>query len=294
LLEHKRYITALFSASIYKKNIPTDLIVKMLLETSMYDFIEPIQKYFDAYKIADLFKVLDERGYNNKDIFIQLEWKYISILSDKLWKRPPKYLHKEMINNPNFYVEVINAIYKPKDDVEMEKQETKGMDEKMIKNRWEGAYDLLKSLDKLPGETEKGNVNFDVLKVWIDTVQELCKAKKRVFAGDYHIGELLASPDHSNDVWPPEAVCKVIEYYRNKDIEEGFYIFERNRRGTTTRGVFEGGKQEKDEAKKYYNFAKNIDPKYQRTIKLLKNIAKSYEYDADREDREAEQDKMDY
>ncbi|MGH2574511.1 MAG: hypothetical protein ACRDFC_02305, partial [Ignavibacteria bacterium] len=96
------------------------------------------------------------------------------------------------------------------------------------------------------------------------------------------------------DSLPPEEICQVIEDLKSKDLEEGFYIATRNRRGVTTRALFEGGGQEKELAKHYVDLSKKIEFSYPRTAKVLKEIAKSYEHDAKREDVRAKEDELEY
>jgi len=69
-----------------------------------------------------------------------------------------------MSSNPSSFVEVIRMIYKPKDDEEMKKEETKGMNKNEIEIRFNFAWDLLKSWKTIPGTNDKGIIDYNNLK----------------------------------------------------------------------------------------------------------------------------------
>lgn len=292
LLEHKRYITAIESAGMNPRDLSNELIVEILKKGGAERAEEPFKSYCDPYNIANLFLELDNRNYNNEKVMLDLEWVYVSILSDDLWNRPPKLLHRKMSTNPNFYLKVIRAIYKPVDDLELEKQETKNLSEETIINRSQKASDLFKSFKIIPGQDEKNDIDYEKLKLWVDKVRTLCKKYKRESIGEYSIGKVLAY-SIKEDMIIPESVCILIETLKNKNIEEGFFSCEVYNREFYIKEMYEGGGQEREITKKYKDMIKKINPKYQRIIKIIENIVKSYEYEAEREDREAEQGKMD-
>jgi hypothetical protein len=61
-----------------------------------------------------------------------------------------------------------------------------------------------------------------------------------------------------------------------------------NQRGVTMRGIFAGGRQERDEATTYRAHADKLRDRWPRTGALLEQIAASYEADARREDNDSE------
>jgi hypothetical protein len=265
-----------------------------LTEVNDKEMQEPYSKQIEPYNIATLFKELDENGYNNKEVMEKLEWKFISVLSDDLWHRLPISLNEEIIGNPDLYVEILCYLYKPENDEDMEKKEIDGLTDEQIKHRSNNAYNFLRAINKLPGADKEGIIDYDILKSWIDKVFEICEKMKRVYAGHYNVGQFISKSLPIDGIWPQESICKVLEDYKNTDIDSGFYISVVNSRGTTSRGMFEGGQQERDEAKVYSDYAKKINPKFQRAFKVLKELENSYKYDANRIDEEAEQDKMDF
>ena len=59
---------------------------------------------------------------------------------------------------------------------------------------------------------------------------------------------LSTSPPGPDDIWPAEAVRQLIETIGNSHIESGFVTGRYNSRGTTTRGVYDGGNLERRRA----------------------------------------------
>lgn len=293
LLEHERYITAINSASLNPQDLSDSLIIEILKKGGTEKAKEPYNYYYEPYNIVELFKELDKRNYNDENVMFDLEWIYKSILSDDLWGRPPKLLHKKMSKNPEFYMKIIKSIFRPENDTDLEKKENEGLSDDSIKNRSEVAFDLLKSFKLIPGQDENDIINFNELKSWVNNVINLSKKDKREKITEYYIGELL-SYSITKSMTIPEQICKLLESLQNDIIEEGFFINEINKRGVFTKSMFEGGQQERAIADKYKKMSKTINPKYQRTLKLVEKIVKSYEYDAEIEDKRAEQDKTDY
>lgn len=294
LLEYKRYsiiIDSLAFGTDGTDNISSEYIVRVLKEAATEKAHEPFPFKYDPYRIVQLFKVLDKRKFENEEEMSRLEWYYAGILTDDIWHRPPKLLHAEMAKVPKFYFDIIKAIYKPKDDIELELEEKEGLSEEAVINRSNVCWKILRSFETIPGDNDNV-INYDILKNWVDEVIKLSKEAKRETITLDKIGELLAYSQPMDNVWPPEPVCKIIEYLKSDYVDEAFYVSERNKRGTVSKGMFEGGQQELDMEKKYLEFSDKIDPKYIRTKKILKMIAQSYKYDSMSEDERAEQDKM--
>jgi len=83
-------------------------------------------------------------------------------------------------------------------------------------------------------------------------------------------------------------VREIIEQLSNQEIERGFEVRLFNNRGVTTRGLTDGGGQERALADKYSGYADQINDKYPRTAAMLRRIAESYQKEARREDISAE------
>ncbi len=75
---------------------------------------------------------------------------------------------------------------------------------------------------------------------------------------------------------------------RNIHLRGNNGVGRRNSRGVTSRNPYDGGDQERSLAQKYRTDAESMQLIWPRTAAILFSIAKSYEYDAAREDREVD------
>ena len=107
---------------------------------------------------------------------------------------------------------------------------------------------------------------------------------------EQYIGKLLthAPADPEDNVWPHLAIREGVEKWKSSEIEKGIYIGLVNSRGVTSRGPFEGGKQERELANQIRENARKLD-RWPRTRAVLIAQAESLEREAQRQDTEAEQ-----
>lgn len=89
-----------------------------------------------------------------------------------------------------------------------------------------------------------------------------------------------------------EAVRDVLEKYQSKHINIGFSIGVSNSRGVFSRGLDEGGKQERDLSSKYRNWSQKIKNSHPHVLAILESIANDYEKDAQFWDNKVEVDKF--
>jgi hypothetical protein len=107
--------------------------------------------------------------------------------------------------------------------------------------------------------------------------------------GDSHIGRVLAAgPADEDGSRPCLSVRNLLEKLQSADVEDGLRVELYNRRGPTTRGVFDGGDQELAVATGYHDTAERFADRWPRTAWLLRELAESYEREARQLDQEAE------
>lgn len=126
-----------------------------------------------------------------------------------------------------------------------------------------------------------------------EEVRTLASAKGLIEIGDQRIGFILAHAheDAAAPFWPPSEVCLVIEAIASPQIERGFSIECFNKRGVFSRGINEGGDQEREFAERYKNWS-NATLGYPRTSAMLMAISEKWNRQADEADIEAEQSKF--
>jgi hypothetical protein len=285
LIAVKKYFTALYTAAMFKEEIPAKVIAELLRKAALEKSIDNIN-IIHSWDIEELFKILDEAKEINSNEIALLEWLYLPILANVGSSRPPKMLHQELSNNPEFFAEVIKYLYKPRNkDVEEEEELLREVKEQRAHFAWK----LLHTWKTIPGSDDSGKVDYQKLKNWIDKTRELCKKIDRIEVCDNHIGQVFAHalPDE-NGCWPPEGICKIVEEVGSKELDNGFIIGIYNKRGTVTKSLFEGGEQERKLAKQYMEYSQKLAIQYPRTSAILKKVAEGYENQAKQEDKEAE------
>ncbi len=67
-----------------------------------------------------------------------------------------------------------------------------------------------------------------------------------------------------------------------------------NKRGSSSRGAFEGGNIERGHAKYFEELAKKIKNKYPNLSEVFLRLSNGYLEDAKRQDESAERDKLEY
>ena len=144
-------------------------------------------------------------------------------------------------------------------------------------------------MDQIPGTRDDGTIDGEALEAWIKEARVRAKAAGREDIADSRIGHVLsASPMGLDGNWPAEPVREVIDLFRSKSMIEGFQIGKGNRRGITTRMPRAGGELERREAAKYRAWAKAIAYGHPHTAKALDTLADRYDWEARRNDEEAE------
>jgi hypothetical protein len=266
-------------------NLLPDLLIANVLESILqYDSKEtpaPDLTCF-VYEVAQLFFALDKSKDFDKTRIAQLEWAYLPLLIHS--KRQPKLLHQELSQNPLFFVEILTFLYRS------DKEEDNVLEPSVEdKTRARLALELLESRKKIPGLDEDGKIIPEQTKKWVKQAREACLACGRSAIGDRKIGKILAyAPADSNCIWPDVAVRELIEEIASRDLEDGIHIGLPDEQDVRWRSLSEGGKQERELAETYSQYATAVADEYPRTASLLRRIAHSYTADAHQEDLRAE------
>ena len=72
----------------------------------------------------------------------------------------------------------------------------------------------------------------------------------------------------------------------------GYIIY--NKRGIVTKSPFEGGQQERELAEQYRKYADKWSVSFPQIASVLRRIGEHYEFEARREDKEAEKRKLEW
>lgn len=292
LIVYKRFFSAIDIVYLYRKEIPTDLIIHLLKDTATIKAEE--KGNFDSYKLNTLFKELDSRSDIKNNDLAQLEWMYISLLASHNNQRKPKYLYKEISSNPSFFIDLVKIAFGSEEEDATEEVNENGLSKEQIQNRATMVFRLLYSWDEIPGCND-GKIDSNHLNEWINKVRELAANCGRIKIVDALIGQVFAHyPRSEDETLVPEDICEIIEKLNSDSLNRNFNSSTHNKQGVTTRGVFDGGDIERNRASYFHELAKKHRNKYPVITTIFENLAKDYEVSAKRMDDEAEINVLDY
>jgi hypothetical protein len=291
LISHKRYITALKLACTYSEELSNDTLLGVLENAGTNNSDEDFT--LRPYDLRKIFKVLYERDGISDDIYAKLEWLYISILTSNSSGQKPKVLHNELAKNPELFIEILRCAYIPRNE-ELLTQENKDISDIVARNRGVNAFKLLKSWKAIPGLLENGDVDKNVLDSWVHKVRELAINIDRLDSADSNIGKILAQYPETTTVWPPDEICELIETLNSEVINKNYSVTLLNKRGSTSRGAFDGGNIERDYAACFHRLASYHINTFPSVSAIFDKIAIRYDHMAIKADQEAEVSRLDY
>lgn len=165
------------------------------------------------------------------------------------------------------------------------------LDDKVARHLFgRNGWSILYHWTGLPGQKAKHEVDAAALRAWVQAVTENVDAFDRPTTGRQSIGQVLASPVTDPDgTWPHRAVRDLLEELQDIQIQRGMLVARFNQRGVTSRSPHDGGAQEWTLAERYRTQADAVRDSWPRTATLLDDLAKGYESDARREDREVDE-----
>lgn len=191
-----------------------------------------------------------------------------------------------MAKEPSLFVDLLSKIYRSKDAAPEDEISD------AAKHEARAAFRVLHEFKEVPGFD--GNVvNEEVLLNWVVEVKARSQAAGIEDVAERRVGALLAhSPNEpERGTWPADAVCRVIEKLASDQLGNGFEVECFNMRGVHSRGINEGGDQERELAGLYQGWSDAL-PHFPRVCGMLASVAEDWRVWAQREDVQAEQGKM--
>lgn len=252
--------------------------------------------------VQSLFEVLEQhREAIGAERLANLEWAYLPAFG---YEATAPTLESMMATAPTLFVDVVSIVYRPRDDTteeasehdvsgdadteSAEAEELSDAERQNRENRAENAYRLLSNWSVVPG-TRDGAIDAAALNEWYDAARADLESARRLSVGLHHIGQvLLGAPPDPDEPWPPLVIRDLLERVRDTELERGVFFGLVNRRGVTTRGLEDGGAQELDDATRLRAEADAYAAQWPRTAAILRQVAKSLENDARRNEDEAE------
>lgn len=291
LMKYKRFFTVIDICSRFAEKMPTNLLSEILKKAVTEQSSE--QPHFKGYEIERIFEILDKRDDLENSVLINLEWLYLPLLDSHETGRSPKVLQEELSKSPEFFVDILTWVYMPKEEEKI-KEEREGLSDEVIQNRAKQAYHLLNSWKKIPGMKPDNSIDKAELVDWISNVRVLAEKQSRLEVADIEIGQMLAQYPENIPEWPQEIIFQVIEEINTDNLKSNYSSAMFNKRGSSTRGPFDGGNIERGQAEYFQKLANDFKNKYPNVADIFKRLADGYLIDAKRMDEQAERDRLEH
>ncbi len=268
----------------HNKDLPSSLLIDLLARGACQvdDGLKRLGNML-SYYLALTLKELRTRSDVDKRQIAKLEYAYLPLLR---YEREPLIIYSLLASDPEMFVDVLSHVFRGKNAPE----DPVITDE--LKARAKVSYDLLSAFKNVPG-LHNGKIDLQELSEWVVKARTLTAAKGLNDIGDQRIGFVLAHAPQDADepFWPPSTVCQLIEVTASDQLERGFSIECFNKRGVYSKGINEGGGQERQLAACYKGWA-DATLMYPRTSAMLLAISDDWTRHAEHDDVRAEQNKM--
>ena len=213
------------------------------------------------------------------EVLSSYEFIYFQLLAHH---RKPRAFFATLGNDPRLFVDLVSQVYRGKAEPRHHLDAHRAA---LAQNAWW----ILRNWRALPGQRGDGTVDDDHLERWVRNARLALTEVDRADIGDEQIGQVLAaSPLGADGIWPAEPVRSIIEAIGSPSIEAGIHVGVVNDRGITTRGLYDGGEQERNIAGRYKSWAQQTAGEWPRTSRILRRLAEEYEREAGQHDAEAQ------
>lgn len=230
----------------------------------------------DSHDITETIKFLQEVDDIEHDDLFRIEWAYLKLL-DRYSGAYPKLLEHRLANDPEFFCEIIGLVYKSKHD-DSSKED---LSEKK-KNIAQNAFHLMWNWKTPPGSKDDGSFDGEHLKSWYNEAKKLTEKSGHLEIALQTLGQVLINvPPDQNGLWIDKSAAEILNRKEADEVRRGYYTALINSRGVYT---YTAGKEELELAQSYYEKADKAENLgFHRLAKTLRDLARSYEKDAERE-----------
>lgn len=231
----------------------------------------------DGYRIASAIDTLvKDEAVPRRDIAV-LQFQYFSAFE---LRKGALTLFSELAKDPGLFMELATLAFKPR-DVDDDRPD---VDPSVRSNAWQ----VMHQGRCVPGLAEDGMVDSALFHVWVAEVRERARHSHRQAAIDSTIGTWLSRcPADPDGLWPCLPVRELLEDPTAGSIRNGFVSGVRNNRGVHSRGILDGGEQERVLAAQYRELAQSLVGIFPETAECLSEIARGYEHEARLHDDDA-------
>ena len=283
LVEAGRPREAFFAVRLDWDRVETSRLKRLL--AALIEAAPPPGRQFEVepWRLSKALDALASRPGVTVDEMAQLEFAFIDTL-DRSDHGIPN-IERRVAESPALFVHAL-ALFTTRDDDGQDPMEWRVDDPERRDALGHAAYRLLDRVRRLPGVDAQGRGDADVLIRWVVEARRLCAEHGRAGIGDERIGQLLSRAQVVDGSWPCRPVCEVLQTLASPDVARGFEVGVLNARGVHSRGLDEGGVQERALSAKYRAYAERLTFDYPYVASILERIAGAYDWEAEREDSE--------
>lgn len=230
----------------------------------------------DTYNIVEIIKALQDAPDTNPEDLFRVEWAYLPLL-DRHHDASPKLLENRLASDPGFFCEVIRLVYRSKKELKSDKEPTE--QQRAIATN---AYRLLHEWQTPPGMQPNGIFSRDHFRLWLESTKVACAESGHVEVALTHVGNVLIyCPADPDGLWIDRVAAETLNSKDAEEMRNGFRLGIINSRGVYW--VDPTGKPERELAAKYRQQADDVENAgYQRLAATLRDLAESYDRDAER------------
>jgi len=280
LLDAKRPAVAFDAVQYSLAGVETKRVQRLLLSLARHGG-EP---WPNSHLLGEAVEHLGNRNDVDPSEIVQIEFALLSQLRYTEHGFPN--LQKRLLESPELFVQAVALVWRPKGKGK-DKSPWKVGDPDRRAAVGSAAYELLTSVQGIPGTREDGELDVEKLRAWLAAARKWCAELDRAAVGDVMIGEWLARASAKDGVaCPRNEVAEAIEWMASDDVDTGFRTGAYNARGVVM--SFEiGGDQDRALAKTYRELAEGM-VEYPRTRRILEALVRTYADQAKRMDRSGE------
>jgi hypothetical protein len=230
----------------------------------------------DFYDITELIKALQDDLKTDQNDLFRVEWAYLSLL-ERHSGAEPKLLEKRLATQPGFFCEVIRFIYRSTNE-EKRDEEPDEKRKAIAANSWR----LLHEWKRPPGLNDDGSFSSEDFEAWLESVQQQCTESGHLEVAMIKVGEVLFyCPADPQGLWIAQSAASALNARNAEEMRRGFRTEVFNSRGA--HWVDPTGKPERELATQWRKKANAVeDAGYARFAAILREIAESYDREAER------------
>ena len=174
----------------------------------------------DIYETTELIKALQESPDTNPDDLAQVEWAYLALLDRPGVGASPKSLEQRLASDPNFFCEVIQLVYRSKNEEKSSQESTEQQ-----KNAASNAFRLLQHWRIPPGVQSDGIFIEKHFNQWLKSVKKAWIESGHLEVALIHVGNaLIHCPPDPDGLWIHHTAAEALTQKTLKKCEMAFVL----------------------------------------------------------------------